>query len=656
MSSPTLALLRKDRLWLVSALIGGSVGAANAFHQIGFRDAFVVPSGDAAELVALLGSVGAVLLAVCAALWDELRGTRDVLRHRPVTAGQFFWTRQLAALAVIATWMVAGVATVWLIDFLSPWGLGGEGADLTRFLPWGTLAVGFALDYALVTLALSVPTHWVNRVWLAGLLLFTRYALQSVLGSADPSLPILFGLSLAGTVVSLVVAARCQRSGWDADHPLNAQTLGALAVLLLGAASLCGATAAGGWQKIAHGALENARMRMGVIEGPRLALLAHPQHDDTWEVVTAEGVGTGERVGQYRLFVPNVKSPDFEAGLVPALFPRFAMYQHFYPSQTDERRGERVVSELRVGNVLSRRVADRVTRRVWITDAELRVFEESELGRTVWRLPLPSGFLAPAWPWIELRQGEDKPLFLRGENGGGPWLVTTETPPRLLLQPLPDSDRFVETTGWMDEAGHSLRVVQGAEHRWRYVDGAWTRIEDSLASAEQPRATFTVLDADPLHPEAELALTGGTTLRHLYELVSPRETICAGFAILASILRPAPFALWSARTDYATVAETKPDEALLLLDPLLGAGRQWLLGMNLSFTALWMAFTFRDLRRRGSSLRRSAGWSLGVFIGGIFAGPILLALEPKRAWQRPEKRSAPRMLLRETSPVPATMG
>jgi hypothetical protein len=603
MSSPTLALLRKDSLWLLGFLVGGCALVSNAFFHIGFRDAFIVPGEDPSTFIESLVAPASVLLAMCSALWDELHGAREYLAHRPITARRLFWTPHLAGLALIASWMTLGVVTVWLKDVLSPFGYGGAEADVGRLGLWATFAAGFWLDYAIVVFALALPTAWPHRIWLTALLLFTRYGVQSVLGAEDPSLGLVFALSVLGAAAFLLAAARCHRGGWDADHPTRGRVLLCSAPLALGAAGFFGATAASGWHELALDALQRARMQMGFVEPEELVLL-RPLKGDDWEVCGGSGAPTGRTVVANQVHMaPGHEDPDFDVLELKALYPPFSWYQRM----------------------------ERNTRRLWVDRTTLHVFEETQEARKRWSLALPSECQAQGALLIELREGETHPVFLVGAEGAGPWLISTETPPRLVPAPLPDSDRAVTTTWHRLMNGAAFNAMRGRSQNWRFVDGQWL----SAGPPSEGRAVeHRVVTPDPLMPVAELALENGPTLRHRYALEQPREKFLAGLAGLATVLRPAPFAIHSVFNDYAATAESKRDEALLLLDPLLGGGYRWLLGLNLALTAALMAWTFRDLRKRRTSVRRAACWALAVLAAGVFTGPILLALEPRRAWRR----------------------
>jgi hypothetical protein len=315
---------------------------------------------------------------------------------------------------------------------------------------------------------------------------------------------------------------------------------------------------------------------------------------------------------------PRPKDADFDAAGIPALFPPFAWYQS--------------------------RAGARVTRRVWIRGDALRVVEEQEERRECWTLPLPAGSARSRGAVLVELDGRDadEPLFFMAPEAGELWLVTAEVPPRILPRPLPEGDRpqgivYVEVA----EGEHRL-AVDGRSRDWLSSGDGWEAASPA-SSASAP--TLTVLDPDPLRPEVELRLAEGPSLRHRYGLGRPRELLLAGWAVLGALMRPPPFALLGAGTDYAAVAAARPDEALLVLDPLLGGGYAWLLAPNLLLHAILMDRARRVLRRRGISSRRAAGWVAATFLAGVFAGPVIWALESRRAWQRPAAGARPAMLV-----------
>lgn len=624
MNSPTLALLRKDRPWLLGFLaLGGAVSEA-AFLDSGFSNVFVFAHSRFAQDLELLLAPLTILLGLCSTLSDDFRSTRDFLRHRPLTPARIFWTRNLAALCVMVAWMAIGVASTWLHEWLSPFGLEGACANPSVFGALGAMTAGLALVHALVTLSFSLPTRWFHRVWLAALLVFSRYALQSWLGSAAPSWFICVLLLVLGTFVLLLAASRCESAGHDPDRATPGRTLVGAAGVTLAAASLFGAVTMSGWQGAALRGLQRVRPMMGQVDANELGLLSAPDRDWLCTVLAADWTPTERRVPLSRVsyWAPVPEEADFDPFQISALYASSAWYQWMESSSG----------------------AVRSMRRIQMREDALRVVEERSHGRSSWILRLPEGSTrSRGATLIELEDGEAEPLFFLAPEVAGLWLLTTETPPRLVEQPLPESDRPRGKTWWTDEAGQGHRAIAGDSRTWLYSAGAWK----AVAEGESARAaTFTVLDEDPLRPEAELRLRDGPVLRHRYGIEHTSEKLFAALAGLGSILRPAPFALLGAWTNYSAIAEAQPDEALLVLDPLLGGGYGWLLGPNLALTAGLMLLMFRELRRRGASWRRSLGWTLAALCAGVFSGPLLLALEPRRAWRRPARSTPPTALIR----------
>ncbi len=617
MNSPTLALVRKDSPWLFAFLVLGSVLACTAFLESEFKGVLVVPERRFAEDFELLLVPCAVVLALVSSLSETLRSTGDLLRHRPVSAARLFWTRHLAALGVVACWTLFGTLATWLGELV--YGADGACADASRYGALAAMTAGLALDYALVVLALCLPMRRLQRLWVAGLLLFLRYAAQSALAFLDPSWPaclLVFGLA---ALASLALAAHCEAAGYDADLPTPGRVLFGVSLVCVPAAAFFGTIAVSGWHELGLEALQRARPCVGLVEPNVLGLLSAPDREG-WSVVLDErGRPTARRI-QYEDDVfypaPAPKEADFDALSVRVLHPPFASYQ----SQPGSAR----------------------TRRVFLRGDAVRVVEENHLDeRRCWTLPLPAGTAGEAPEFLELEDGEQEPLFLLAQRSGLLWLVSAETPPRLVPQTLPEGDRPLRRSFGRDERGKTLRVFAGEKASWRQRAGAWEAVPDVFAGA----AHFTVLDDDPLRPEVELSLPGGVAFRHRYGLEGLREKLCAAFAALATVLLPAPFALLGATSDYAAAAEALPDEALLVLDPLLGGGYRWLLGLNLTVTLMLMALTWRGLGRRGLGRMRVAGWTLAVLGAGVWAGPLLLLLEPRRAWRKPARTAPPAPLV-----------
>lgn len=618
MSSPTVALLRKDRPWLLAFLVLGTTLAAIVFGENEVEGVFVVPTSHFAEELELLLVPCAVLFAIAASVGEALRGTRHLLRHRPLAPERIFWVRHLAALGVVAAWNALGMLPAWIPELWS--GAGGACVDPSRFGAVAAMSAGLGLDYALVVLGLGLPTSWIARFVWAAALLFLRYAAQSALAFLDPSWPACLIVYALGALLALWIAARSEAHEHDPDRPTPARALVGAAAACVAAAAFFGAIAASGWQELALGGLAKGRALVARLGENEVGLLARPDTDGLWDVVDEHGQPTGRRVplsGTDHHAAPSPQEPDFDALTLPALHPPFAWYQS--PAGAPG------------------------TRRVQSLDDALRVVDFlAEDERRCWILPLPVGTTCTRDASLyEIKDGEEEYLYYFAPAVGGLWLVAAETPPRLVPQPLPNGERPLRLDWARDEAGKSQRVLASATQLWRSRAGLW----QPHGPLEAPRSRFTLLDDDPLRPEVEFALASGASLRHRYDIAGPRATVCAGAAVLATLLRPPPFALLGAASDYAAASAARPDEALLALDPLLGGGYGWLLWLNLGLTGALMACLVRDLRRRGIGGARLAGWILAVFVAGVFAGPVLLALEPRRAWRKPARTAPPAPLV-----------
>lgn len=617
MNSPTLALVRKDAPWLLAFLVLGTGLAFPAFLESGFLGVFVVPEQRFAEEFEMLLVPCAVVLALVSSLIETLRSTGDLLRHRPVGAARLFWTRHVAALVVIGCWTLLGTLAVWLEELV--YGAGGACADPSRYGVVAAMTTGLALDYALVVLGLSLPMRRLHRFWMAGLLVFLRYAAQSALAFLDPSWPAcLLVLGLAA-LAALALAAHCEAGGYDPDLPTPGRVQASAALVCVPAAAFFGAIGSSGWHELAFDALQRVRPCVGLVEPNVLGLLSAPDREGWSTVLDERGRPTARRI-QYEDDVffraPSPKEADFDPLSVRVLHPPYAYRQ-------------------------SRPGSPR-TRRVFVQGDAVQVVEQNHLDeRRCWTLALPTGTTGEPTEFLELEDGAERPLFLLAPGSGRLTLVTAETPPRLVPQTLPDGDRPLRRSFGRDEHGETLRVLGGETASWRQRAGSWEAVPDVFADA----AAFTLLGGDPLRPEVEVRLPGGVAFRHRYGLESTGETLCAAFAALASVLLPTPFAWLGASSDYAAAAAALPDEVLLVLDPLLGGGHRWLLGLNLTLTLALMAFTWRDLGRRGLGRTRVAAWTLAVLCAGVWVGPMLLLLEPRRAWRRPARSAPPAPLV-----------
>ena len=241
-----IALLRKDLRWLALFFAGGVGLTSLAVFSMGFDNIWIRPGPIGVGELAFFWWILGALLGLFAAIRDEVFGTEEYLRHRPLSAGSIYRARIVGCLGVVGGWIFlplllqAGHALLLNPDApLARWDrLGFYGAA-------GTVAAG---SFAAAFFAASIRLSWVRRVLLGGvtlalhawmsMTLLTYLVLRSPWLSEDLDAPFFdaFGslgrtaagfaaTELLGTVILLGGARFFFRDLLDPDRPLRGSTL-----------------------------------------------------------------------------------------------------------------------------------------------------------------------------------------------------------------------------------------------------------------------------------------------------------------------------------------------------------------------------------------------------------------------------------------------
>jgi len=610
MSSPTFittgALIRKDCFWLLGFLAAGALLAGGFFLGQGIA-MFVYVWERQYEDLAFFLWVPALLLGAATVLRESLSRTDDFLRHRPVSATRIYWTRTLGALAVLLLWVPLAAAAALLVGSLEPAGL----AALDPRSVQGIVAVEaeLAFAFALPVFALSLPAPWGWRLISGTTLWCAELLLLGLVGGDEPSLAT-FVLVRVGSALVLLAGARvAQRRLRDADLPVPASAQRWIAPVAVSGALLLGLLVTGGVQRGALDGVAGSRPR--IVRFHDELLLAYPgiDRERMHRIFDERGRPTERRIPHVDDMewtgVPRPPSPETES------------------LRSTLQRRESLTARRLGGDVCWFFVTRDDGRLEW-------VLVGSERRNRGW-LARPDGRpFSPDSLFFETdRDSETADFFVVDPEDGGVWELSREVPPRLEAAPLPGGDRA------LGSGGRQLTVLGGERSGWRWAGSGW---ESAPLVPDVGTSLVTeVVSDDALRPEVLVRGANGASLGHRYTLVSAREKVWAGVAMLMSVMRPPPSALLGASVDYPTAHERAGAGRAWLFDPLIGGGYRWLVVPNVTLVAFLAWRTWRELRRRGASARRSSAWALAILVSGVFAASACAALETRRAWSRPAK-------------------
>lgn len=242
-----IALLRKDRPWIVFFVLAGLLTALGAVLFADPVDLLLFdPSTAEATFWAALA--GGLVLGAFAGVFDELLGTRELLWQRPVSARQLAAARIGAVAVVLLTWHLA-IPLVLLLwwPFAAAEGLSvALGSWLEQ-----QAAVAIAWPCALAMLfAASLPFGWLLRLVIAGACFYVAMLLIDGLGKSagqhepGPYLGLCFAVAALFAALGLGVPAR--RS--DSDRPIAGSLPLPQRWAMVGAIGLAAAAVATEWE------------------------------------------------------------------------------------------------------------------------------------------------------------------------------------------------------------------------------------------------------------------------------------------------------------------------------------------------------------------------------------------------------------------------
>jgi hypothetical protein len=154
-------LLRKDWPWLCTMAFGGALALGMVAASQGFLQLFVMTPGRSEDLFYTAGSMG-LFVGAFAGIWDPLLGTREFLRHRPVSSAQLASAPLRAVGLVLLAWTLLVPPVAWVVaSFWSGLFEPGHWAGYWEIvaavaIAWPAAAVGCA--------AVALPAPWWTRL------------------------------------------------------------------------------------------------------------------------------------------------------------------------------------------------------------------------------------------------------------------------------------------------------------------------------------------------------------------------------------------------------------------------------------------------------------------------------------------------------------
>jgi hypothetical protein len=625
------ALLLHDLRW------AGTLAVAGVLVFLG-----ILSAEDVYKLWAqpenMFGALGAgflgpavAVLALCAALFDELTRTREYLRHRPLGPRRLFWTRQALALAVVLLW-VAGVPALHLLA-ATLWSPDAALIDHGRLGLYVAQGLPALFLYALMLFAASLTRHRVTGIVLAlalGLALALIIAGWLFAGPPGATTWTVL-LALALTPPLLVAAERCQRDGRDADRPWSTERLTRAGGALVLVAAIVGASALTIVHALGRRWLNDAYPRVVADgEGGGLVLAREPSRSHPhYRQVDRQHALDGKRLpaDSRRLFQPRKDGPWN--------FATFPFEDEGFPGGGNRFRGlmhRRVLLDYRAG--VSGFLA---------SDGYLHVYRfAQDDGEGADRpLAVRAGRGGPDRPFSANARLLGWPLgstvVVHDPEDGGIWGYRWgSSRDAFSLLPLPGGDRVVgladrtPTSGsWVEPAGSGV-VVEGT--RGFYLLG-----EDGFVPAPprfrpRPRArAVAVVQHDATRFAVTVAPDGAQPgFQHLYRPHTVRERAAAFVTRAPTLLRPLPLTLASLAVE--------PRAAFgyfgyLLLDQPVTLGDGAALTGNVLLSLLLAGLAHWRLGRLGAARGRRLWWAGAVLVGGAPGFLCLHLIETARAWR-----------------------
>jgi hypothetical protein len=618
------ALLRKDLRWVVFLAVTGVL-----FHLViqaaeNAADIWIFPQERYGWIGLWFHAVAATILGLLATVSEDLTQTREYLVHRPVSPARLFWTRQLSATIVLASWVLL-VPVLHLAGTLL-WRSDAELVDSGRLWLFIADGGGAFLFYALAVLSGSV----VRRPLLAFLLAASTSLIAAVLllvilfaGHLPVALSFVVPLFCVGIAALLLVGAeRAQRHRPDPDRPWPADRLRWTAPLLAAVVAVASSFAVTALQLVSRQALlEEYPMVIDHPAGPVLAVetddrRALVQVDDQHRPIRPLSVEDPPRLWRPRELEPFGGLPRPRSDSFPQYGWQFRGQMCSDPVSTEGRRAF-PCSDGYVHLVRTR------------GHAATGSFRPSY--RRLGKGPDNRPFSASA-VWVS----DNGVVLVSDPADSGVWLLDPrEDPAAFGRLELPGGDRFVGRARLMvphppyHAVGRPRLAVHGARGVYLWNGGDFTVAPPDMAVEpryQAPRASYPARAAVAF--PLTLSNPQGQTIFHQYRPLTGAEKAWAFVTIAASVLRPPVIsALSLLASDRAFTLGSS-----LVLDSVVATGqRQALLPLAL-LAVLLAAVTYFRLRRRGASPARRRFWVLAVALGGL---PIFLCqqlIETRRAW------------------------
>jgi hypothetical protein len=284
------ALLRRDRKWLTVLLALGGAALAVAFNEVGFVHLWVLPADRCDEPFHTGWIIGAVV-GLGAALWDDVLGLRELVRHRPMSPRRLYAARLLGCARTLAGCIVLAALAHWLWEGLRgtashEWRLGAVPRALLPLLP-------MASSCALWWFAGTRPcAHWM-RLCFGGALLFASFTLIDAVARGGESTHDLTIFALAHTGLAVVfVAASFVGAGTaaDPDRPWPTPVLRWSAIPGAFGLAISGALLFGAWERESLTSLIREYPRVVSIAGgeEHLAIPQRIDRETKWLPVGAD--------------------------------------------------------------------------------------------------------------------------------------------------------------------------------------------------------------------------------------------------------------------------------------------------------------------------------------------------------------------------------
>ncbi len=610
-----IALLRKDRPWMRSCIIGGVAVMTVALMRDATRDSWILPPRAMPNLH-VVGWIWGLLLGIIASTFDERHGTRDLLEHRPVSRHGLHAARVLACAAVLATWSVlppflsAGIA-----EILDPMGRSFWLENITYY--WlGALPCVSACAIGLFVGAL--PFRHFGRIACALPLLHLSFTLISACAepgseneqaAIESSLWIFAGLHVLAAIAFVVASFALCGSRADADRPRSSTML----FLGIGSTVLTATMAlsfvAYAWEgrqsaellrqypevvRRSSGDLALLRCQYPHRDGNRPPMVIADFVDAQHESLELPGQLIRERVAQpgpYRFSIPFFAPPRLHWRTSGTFFED----GKYCELQRHERDGTFV-------NFVLRRFGKGSEQAPFAADAKR---------------------VGPSYPI-------SGPLHLVFEPSSRQlWKLDWDLEAFVPLA-LPDAEPLLDVV-WRSGEAEFL----GAQQVYVFDTDHFKRMRANIEREELPQESFArshrpEYEADLLTPIVRVFdAQGAQIFEHRYAPRTPGERWSASLLLAASFARPPLLSaishLWAAPMETQNA----------LVEPLVAGGRRgWLVALHLLCGALCATLALWRLRRIGADRRAQWFWGVLALLLGI--APLLASflLERRRAWSR----------------------